>query len=211
MEKKTMNNEKTEEEIPTIELDILKYQVVRGEYFSHINEPSISFKDNKISVNMACIKKLPDVKYIQMLVNPEEKKLAVRPSQEDEKDSFIWCTMGEKKKPKGITCRVFFAKVMDTMSWNPDYRYKLLGKLVRNNDDLLFTFDLPSAETYPRILKEGQKSKMSRTPVYPQEWQKEFGLSVEEHRKRLETMTFKGYAVFNVVEQENHSKEDINE
>lgn len=36
------------------------YQVVRGEFFAHIYEPSFTFNNYKVSVNTACIKKLPD-------------------------------------------------------------------------------------------------------------------------------------------------------
>lgn len=53
------------------------YQVVRGEFFSHIYEPSISFNNCKVYLNTACLKKLPEVDYVQILINPEEKKLAV--------------------------------------------------------------------------------------------------------------------------------------
>lgn len=49
------------------------YQVVRGEFFAHIYEPSFTFNNYKVSVNTACIKKLPDVEYVQILVNPIEK------------------------------------------------------------------------------------------------------------------------------------------
>jgi hypothetical protein len=57
------------------------YQVVRGEFFAHTYEPSFTFNSNKVSVNTACIKKLPDTDFVQILVNPDEKKLAVRPCQ----------------------------------------------------------------------------------------------------------------------------------
>ncbi len=30
------------------------YQVVRGEFFAHIHEPSITFNNSKFSVNTAC-------------------------------------------------------------------------------------------------------------------------------------------------------------
>ena len=75
------------------------YQVVRGEFFAHIYEPSFTFNNYKVSVNTACIKKLPDVEYVQILVNPIEKKLAVRPCREEEKDSFRWCSSGKKRSP----------------------------------------------------------------------------------------------------------------
>ncbi len=68
------------------------YQVVRGEFFAHIYEPSITFNRCKVSLNTACIRKLPSVDYVQILVNPETLKLAVRPCEEDEKDSFLWCS-----------------------------------------------------------------------------------------------------------------------
>jgi len=55
------------------------FQVVRGEFFAHTYEPSFSFNSYKVSMNTACIKKLPNIEYVQILVNPEEKKLAVRP------------------------------------------------------------------------------------------------------------------------------------
>ena len=104
------------------------YQVVRGEFFAHIFEPSFTFNNYKVSVNTACIKKLPSTDFVQILVNPEEKKLAVKPCPEETKDSLRWCSANQNKRtPKQITCRVFFAKVIALMGWNPNYRYKLLG------------------------------------------------------------------------------------
>jgi len=179
------------------------YQVVRGEFFAHINEPSITFNHCRISLNTACLKRLPEVEYVQLLVNSDEKKLAVRPSSEDEKDSFIWCAKSEKRRPKQIICRVFYAKIVDLMDWNPDYRYKLLGKLIRSGNEYLFTFDLTSTEIYQKNSVDGEKPKASRTPVFPMDWKNQFGLSVEEHRKRLQVNIFKGYTVFSV-------KDDVN-
>ena len=37
------------------------YQVVRGEFFSHIYEPSVSFNNCKVQFNTACLKKMPTV------------------------------------------------------------------------------------------------------------------------------------------------------
>lgn len=173
------------------------YQVVRGEFFAHIYEPSVTFNNCKVSVNTACLNKLPTVDYVQFLINPDAKKLAVRPCREDEKDSFLWCTApGAKRKPRQITCRIFFAKIVELMGWNPNYRYKLLGKLIRRGEEYLYIFDLTATEVYQRIVKEGVPSRNSRTPVFPAEWQNQFGLPVEEHRKQLQINIFNGYTVF---------------
>jgi len=184
------------------------YQVVRGEFFAHLREPSITFNRNRVSLNTACLKRFPNVDYVQILVHPDELKLAVLPCNEDKKDSFSWCSQGKMRRPKQVTCRVFFAMVMDLMNWNTDYRYKLLGKLVQSRGEYLFIFDLTSPEVYQRTISDDGKQKTSRTPVFPAEWQNQFGLPVEEHRKRLQVDIFKGYTVFSVNDkQKNNSTE----
>lgn len=86
------------------------------------------------------------------------------------------------------------------MSWNPDYRYRILGKLIQSNGENLFIFDLKSTETYQLIQKDEGKPRSSQAPVFPAEWQKQFGLSVEEHQKSLQINIFDGYAVFGLKE-----------
>lgn len=178
------------------------YQVVRREFFSHINEPSITFNNCKIGVNRACVCKLPDVDFVQILVNPNTKKLAIRPCTEGEKDAFAWSnTTHGKKQPRQITCKLFFAMVVQLMDWNPDYRYKMLGKLIRANEDYLFVFDLSSVEIYQRTFTEGEKPKTARVPVFPAGWKGQFGLPIEEHRKSLQINILDGYAVYEIKER----------
>ena len=204
-----MNNENNT--IPVTDDDAFSYdgyQVVRGEFFAHTYEPSFTFNSNKVSVNTACIKKLPDTYFVQILVNPDEKKLAVRPCMEDEKDSFRWCSASSKRSPRQITCRIFFAKVISLMGWNPSYRYKLLGKLIRSDNELLFVFDLTTPEIFVRSENDAGNIKSSRTPSYPEEWQNQFGVPVEEHQSNLQINMFDGYAVFGISENTNSDSLD---
>lgn len=200
-----MSNSSLDNKMEIIEDDSFSYegfQVVRGEFFAHIYEPSFTFSNNKVFVNTACIKKLPEFDYVQILVNPDERKLAVRPCKEEEKDSFRWCSATAKRSPKQITCRMFFAKVMSLMNWNINYRYKVLGKLIRSGGELLFVFDLESAEIYKQTVKDDGKSVSSRTPSYPEDWKTQFGLPIEEHKSTIQVNTFKGYAVFGLQKEE---------
>lgn len=182
------------------------YQVVRGEFFAHTFEPTLTFSDNKVYVNTACVKKLPQIEYVQLLVNPDEKKLAVRPCTEDAKDSFRWCSATSKRTPKQITCRVFYGKLLSLMDWNPKYRYKLLGKLIKSNNELLFVFDLNSPEIFVRKVTDDNREITSRTASYPEEWKNQFGLPVEEHQNSLQINIFDGYTVFGVKEQVRRKK-----
>lgn len=192
----------TGEEIPyDKEFSYDGYQVVRGEFFAHINEPTITFNGTKISVNMACIKRLPEVEHIQILINESKRNLVVRPSSEDEKESFIWCTRGAKRSPKQVTGKEFMAKLLAFTGWNPDNRYKLLGKIFRTGNEVLFIFNLDSKLMFPRTKTEDGKIKTARTPVYSIAWEKPFGPTFEEHRIQMESRVFKGYTVISVVDK----------
>ena len=178
------------------------YQVVRGEFFAHLFEPSVTLNKDKVSVNAACIRKLPKTEYVQFLVNPKEKKLAVKPSTEESKDSFRWTTIGQdgKRKPKDISCKIFFAKIMQLMDWDPSFRYKILGKLIRANNDLLFVFDLACAEAYRKRTSNGEQS--FRRPFYPEDWNSQFGVPVREHQDTVLVNIFDDYTVFQIQKEE---------
>ena len=218
-------NETTEkkQDVDSVDTDIINddrftydgYQVVRGEFFAHLFEPSVTFKDEKVSVNAACLNKLPEVEYVQFLVNPKEKKLAVKPCTEEMKDSFCWASKSgdKKRKPKQISCKIFFAKVMNLMGWNPECRYKILGKLIRTDTDLIFVFDLTSAETY--VKRNSESGDKTRKAYYPEDWKNQFGVPVKEHQDLTLVSIFDDYTVFKIEKNEesearnNHDSHDI--
>ena len=186
------------EVIEVEDIDYDGFQVVRGEFFAHIHEPSFTFNKNKVYVNTACVKKLPEIEYVQILVNSDQRKLAVRPCNEDVKDSIRWCSNTSKRSPKQITCRVFVAKVIDLMGWDPDCRIKLLGKLIRSNRDYLFLFDLNTPEIYTQSVSDDGKTTTARRPSYPEEWKTQFGIPVHDHQNYLQMNIFDGDSVIRV-------------
>lgn len=182
------------------------FQVVRREFFAHINEPSVTFNNCKFYVNTACIQKFPETETVQVLVNKDKKILAIMPCPANARDSFAWCSVSKgKRKPKQITCKLFFAKVFSMMEWNPDHRYKILGKLIHANGETLIAFDLTATEIYQRTIVEGSKPKNSRIPVFPAEWQNQFGLPYNEHKQSLQVDILNGYAVYSIKDS---SKDD---
>ena len=185
------------------------YQVVRGEFFAHLFEPSVTLKDEKVSVNAACLRRLPDVEYVQFLVNPQEKKLAVKPCTEDTKDSFCWATKSSdgKRKPKVISCKIFYAKVMKLMGWEHSHRHKIMGKLIRTSTDTIFVFDLTSAETFVKK----NDSISSRKAIYPEDWQDQFGVPVKDHSDTVLVNIFDDYTVFRIERNEGDKKNEDND
>ena len=186
------------------DFDFEGFQVVRREFFAHQNEPAVTFNNCKIYVNSVCLKKFPQTDYVQVLINPETKVIALRPCSEYEKDSFAWCCESKgKRKPKQTTCKLFFGMLASQMEWNPDYRYKLIGKLMRSKGQYVIAFDLRAAGMFERIRIDGSKPKVSRKPVYPSDWKEQFGLPYKEHQQTMQIDIFDGYAIYSVKDTKN--------
>ena len=185
-----------------IQLDLNEFEVARPEFFAHTREPSFIFNDGKVGVNTACVRRLPEVDYVQLLINRQKQKLAVRVCQEEDLFSILWAkTKDGKRLPRQITGKMFFMKVCDMMDWNPDYRYKIVGKLVKANGELLFLFDLNSREVFQRTIGDDGKRKASRSPVFPEEWKNQFGIPFSEHKKALQVNMLDGYTVFSLADK----------
>lgn len=178
------------------------YQITREEFFAHAKEPSLSMCGNKLYVNRVCIKKAPDTMRVLVLVSPEQKKIILKPCSEERKDSVPWITA--RGNVRQIICKpAFCALITELTGWNLNHRYKMIGKMVRNNGERLFIFDLNAALIYPRktdVNEDGQivPGKLNRDPVYMESWKHQFGLPVEEHERTYAINRFDDYVVISV-------------
>ncbi len=187
------------EVVPGLTLE--NFEVVRREFFAHINEPSVTFNNFKFYPNTACLKRFDTVDFVQVLINTATKTLALRSCTQNDRDSYCWCTYRrERRTPKQITCRMFFMKVFELMNWNAQYRYKLLGRPVQANGEQLMIFDLTATEVYERISKNSGKP-VSRKPAFPEDWKHRFGLPYAEHMSSVQINLFDGYAVYAIKEE----------
>lgn len=106
------------------EIDLSEYEIVRPEFFAHIKEPALTVNVDKIGVNTACVRLMPDVEYVQILVNRKEKKLLLKPCDEIEITGYRWGKTKEGKRyPTQRTGELFVLTICELMDWNPDYRY----------------------------------------------------------------------------------------
>ena len=172
-----------EEEI----VDLAGYQVTKAELFAHSREPAITIWDDRVKFNMACLRKFPGVTHIQVLINPDEKRLIIRPCDADAPDSLRWAKGGGQKElsNRDLQCRVFAAKLFDFMKWDAQYRYKILGKPASCDGEVLFLFKLNDFELFV-----GGKRKGS---YLPKEWRDYFGTPVPEHEESYKINLADGY------------------
>ncbi len=184
------------------------YQVVRREFFSHIYDPTLTIKGNSITFNNACISKLDQVVYVQVLVNPTTEKLVIRPCEEGARDAVRWCVAkDDKRKSREITCRMFTAKLYEMMGWEALYRYKMQGTRIDYHGEQLYVFDLTNTEVFLPAVKDPNdpdaKRRRGRT-VFPADWRDSFGIPVQEHTATSQINLLEGYGFVDVTApQEN--------
>lgn len=171
------------------EVSLAGYQVAKAEFFAHTREPAVTVWDNKIKFNMACLRKFPGVKYIQLLIHPDELRLIVRPCQADAPDSLRWASGGgeSEMKNRDMICQMFAAKLFDLMEWNKECRYKMLGKPAVYNGEALYLFKLNDFEMF---VNNGTKKRRS---WFPEDWRECFGVPFEEHDESYKIDLAEGY------------------
>ena len=172
-----------EEEI----VDLAGYQVTKAELFAHTREPAITFWQNRMKFNMACLRRFPGVKHIQVMINPEEKRMIILPCSPDTPDCLRWATGGgeNEMKNRDMMCKIFAAKVFDLMEWNGEYRYKILGKPATCDGEFLFLFKLSDFELFVSGKRKGS--------YLPTEWRDYFGVPVERHEAEYKINLADGY------------------
>lgn len=181
------------------EIDLGEYEIVRPEFFAHVKEPVLTVNVDKIGVNAACVRLMPDVEYVQILVNRKEKKLLLKPCDEVEITGYRWGrTKNGKRYPSQRTGEPFVLTLCKIMDWNPDYRYKVLGKMVQANGQAVIAFDLTSSECFPKVINRDGKRVSSRQSIFAEQWSGRFGPTYSESRRSLEVKTFEDYTVITV-------------
>jgi hypothetical protein len=178
----------------TVEIDLAGYQVTKAEFFSHVTEPSVTIWNDRVKFNMACIRRFPGITHIQLLVNVIEKRLIIKPCHADAPDSLRWISGGTQAeiRNKEMRCRVFCAKLFDLMSWNPAFRYKLLGKPAVYKEEILFLFRLSDFELFV-----ASSSTKRHAAYFPLDWRDVFGTPALEHEESYKIDLADGYVITN--------------
>lgn len=159
------------------------YQVVRGQFLSSRAEcPCITITNEKISFNTFCMRKFEDVKYVQLLLHPTERKIAIRPCASDDIHHIRWRIDPEKPMiPKLISCPHFGNALFQIMGWNPDFVYHIRGSWATRLNDEIIVFSLSNAIPAAFLEPKPEHSRKRRVNMCPTEWQESFGEEFYDH------------------------------
>lgn len=166
--------------------DLQGYQVVRGQFLQIRYEgPTLNITNERIAFNKFCMQKFDSVAYVQLLLHPAERKLAIRPCRESDAHSIRWRPDPEKPLySKTLNCQHFGNALYSIMKWNPDYTYKVRGTWASRRGEQIIVFNLPNAVPVMLIPADdgGEEAKQKkRITLCPEEWENDFGDEFYEH------------------------------
>ncbi len=163
--------------------DLNGYQVVRGQFMMHRAEcPAITINDKRISFNVECQKKFRDVNYIQLLIHPTERKIAIRPCHSMDVYSIRWRIDADRPfTPKSIACQYFADALYQIMGWNPEYQYRVRGTWACRGSDQIIVFDITNAAPFTTIEQHPEEGATvrKRIDILPQN--SSFGMEFYEY------------------------------
>ena len=141
--------EEEEESIPLLKDG---FQVVSGSMFSQALEPVVRISRSGMSFNSTCISRMNRIvseygiprlvrrQYVEVLFNPVERMLAVRPCDPDHPNAIRWSD--EKGKTVNFGSKAFCTILYTLLDWNPEYTYRVPAIIRTKDDETILFFDL---------------------------------------------------------------------
>ena len=151
-------------------------ELAREEEFWNASSPSVTVSAKSFSFNKECLFLLPGAEYVEILIHPCERILAVRKTNRDNKNAILW-GIGT------VSSAVFMPILYDLCGWHPNWKYRVQAVCLAKKRERVLMFDLRETETivYEDIFNEdGLVEKRVPRRFLPSAWMDSFGAPLLE-------------------------------
>ena len=125
------------------------FEVTRPELLDSSLRPFVTLADRQVKFGSDCARTFGSKSRIEMLVNPIEKKFAIRPTAEQNRNGVVFSRLQDGVYfPKVVAGSAFLDTVFELFGWNVRSRYRIIGTLYSSGEDLAYIFDTANAEMF---------------------------------------------------------------
>lgn len=129
------------------DFDLSGYEKVDTQLFLNASYPSCWFKIDSVCFNTACVNKMNEPEYVQLLYEPKEDLLAIRTCSKETPNAIKWCNLKKgKMTPSRRSSYGFSSILFEHLGWDISYKYKMVGTKRTKGDETIVIFDLSLAE-----------------------------------------------------------------
>ncbi len=166
--------------------DLRDYEVARGQFFSSVGRISVSFSYKQISFNKDAIRKFPNIKFVELLIHPSSKLLAIRPCSSETKNKVQWSRLKDGQLiPKPISGAAFLPTLYEIFKWDKKCKYRILGVAHQKDNENVLIFNMDDTEiriptstndvSTPNNNMPDTISDSKSVLAYPADWMNSFG------------------------------------
>lgn len=153
------------------DFDLRGFEIASSHYFDNADKLYVTFSLKEITFSQTSIRKMNDLQYVEILVNPTKKLLAVRACSEKNKNAVKWAKLNGYGNyiPRIVKGSAFLGALYDLFHWNKDYKYRLPGMCFINNDHKLLIYDISQAALLfsEADFKRSAESLENTSPLLP--------------------------------------------
>lgn len=180
------------------DFDLRGFEVTRGEFFDNPRQPHAMISHKNIQFNTICVRKFGNQNYIELLINPISRKLAIRPTTKENRNAIMFAKPENGvMRPKAISTAAFSSTMFNLLGWNTECKYKILGSLYEQDGEIAYIFEVADSEAYfkSNVLSSnpgGENDELSAQPLMPsgkriraipEAWTSSFGKQFYIHEK----------------------------
>lgn len=195
------------------DFDFRGFEIARSQFFDTKNKLTLKMSSDQIQFGQACIRKLNDHPYVELLIHPLHHLLAVRKSNKDMRNSIQWAKTNHKGtfQPKLLAGTAYLNTFFELFDWDLRYKYRLCGVRRQKDNESVIMYDLDETEVFmpeialeaddepgeEKIIPAGRKSVIG----YPVTWANNFGSNVYTHAQARELAAFVEDGTWQLSEQ----------
>lgn len=202
-------------EVNTGDFDLRGFEIARGQFFDTANKVCITFSDDSIKFSTECVRKFQS-NYVELLVHPDKKILAVRSAKPEDKNAIQWSKHSNGQTiPRPTSGTAFLPNLYELFQWKTDCKYRILGVRKSNGEDEIILFNLqdteiliptstleniPGEEPLNAPFAEDVKPIGTKNSILavPEEWVHNFGNNFYRHSQARELAAFSANGNWNI-------------
>ena len=131
------------------DFDLRGFEIASLDLFDPRFSPHMKMADGVMRFSQECIKRIKTDNYIEILIHPRERKIAVRRATRDNRNAVMWAKLeGGRQVPREIPCAAFSDTFFSLFGWNKNYRYRMYGTQFHDGTEDAFVFSARDASAF---------------------------------------------------------------
>lgn len=188
------------------EFDLRGYEIARVQYFQSKDDMSITFSTSELVFSRKCVSKLNNAANVQLLFDPTNHLLAIRPTTKEDRHAINWASvLSDRVRLRKVNGSAFMPVLYEILGWNKDNKYRVRGVRRQRDQENILMFDLHEVEMFIPIGGDDEDGAQpfdlfddNTTPMtsrgkksllaLPAKWATGFGTEVYQHEQSREVV-----------------------